>query len=200
MGGRHPTSPSHPAFTLTRDELESALLDARDAQPTGARGSTDAAVLAPIFGLSERPGLVFTERREDLRRHAGEISFPGGRTDPGEELLACALREAEEEIGLDPAEVEVLGALPPVSTVVTGYMIHPFVGLIPSGLAFQPNPAEVAAVLLLHLDELRVGFGMRRLIRRGVPIKTATYVVGEHLVWGATARILGSLFERLESA
>jgi 8-oxo-dGTP pyrophosphatase MutT (NUDIX family) len=184
--------------TTTRDELESALLDARDARPTDARGSTDAAVLAPIFGLVERPGLVFTERREDLRRHAGEISFPGGRPDPGEDLLACALREAEEEVGLDPADVEVLGALPPVSTVVTGYMIQPFVGLIPSGLAFQPNPSEVAAVLLLHLDELRAGFGMRRLIRRGVPIKTATYEVGDHLVWGATARIVRSLFDRLD--
>jgi 8-oxo-dGTP pyrophosphatase MutT (NUDIX family) len=186
--------------TPTPEALKAVLLDAREAHSKGARGSTDAAVLAPIFGLSERPGLVFTERREDLRRHAGEISFPGGRADPGEELLACALREAEEEIGLDPAQVVVLGALPSVSTVVTGYMIHPFVGLIPSGLAFQPNPDEVAAVLLLHLDELRAGFGMRRLIRRGVPIKTATYVVGDHLVWGATARILSSLFERLESA
>jgi 8-oxo-dGTP pyrophosphatase MutT (NUDIX family) len=184
--------------TLSPEGLKAVLLDAGEVRPSGTRGSTDAAVLAPIFGLSDRPGLVFTERREHLRRHAGEISFPGGRPDAGEELVACALREAEEEVGLDPADVEVLGALPPVSTVVTGYMIHPFVGLIPSGLAFQPNPSEVAAVLLFHLDELRAGFGMRRLIRRGVPIKTATYVVGEHLVWGATARILRSLFERVD--
>jgi len=184
---------------LTPEALRAALLKPGEAEPVGARGSTDAAVLAPLFGLLERPGLVFTERREDLRRHGGEISFPGGRPEPGEDLLTCALREAEEEIGLDPAEVEVLGALPPVSTVVTGYMIHAFVGLIPSGLGFEPNPAEVAAVLLLHLDELREGFGMRRLIRRGVPIKTQTYVVGEHLVWGATARILGLLLDRAEA-
>ena len=184
---------------LSPEQLRASLLDPARAEPIGARGSTDAAVLAPIFDPSERPGLVFTERREDMRRHGGEISFPGGRPDPGEDLLACALREAEEEIGLDSAHVEVLGALPPVSTVVTGYMIHPFVGLVPSGLAFEPNPAEVAAVLLLHLDELREGFGMRRLIRRGLPFKTTTYVVREHLVWGATARILGSLLERAES-
>jgi 8-oxo-dGTP pyrophosphatase MutT (NUDIX family) len=180
------------------DRLRTVLLPADEARPVGARGSTDAAVLAPLFGLSDRAGLVFTERREDLRRHAGEISFPGGRPEPGENLLAAALREADEEIGLDPTDVEVLGALPPVSTVVTGYLIHTFVGLIPSGLAFEPNPDEVAAVLLLHLDELETGFGMRRLIRRGVPIRTPTYVVGDHLVWGATARILQSLFERLE--
>ena len=74
-----------------------------------------------------------------------------------------------------------------------------FVGVIPSGLAFEPNPDEVAAVLLLHFDELRSGYGMRRLVRRGVPIKTPTYVVGDHLVWGATARILRALFERLEA-
>jgi 8-oxo-dGTP pyrophosphatase MutT (NUDIX family) len=185
---------------VTPDQLRNALLDPGEARAVGARGSTDAAVLAPLFGLSERPGLVFTERREDMRRHAGEISFPGGRPEPDESLLATALREAEEEIGLDPGDVEVLGALPPVSTVVTGYMIHPFVGQVPSGLTFTPNPAEVAAVLLLHLDELRGGFAMRRLIRRGVPIKTATYLVGEHLVWGATARILGALLERVESS
>jgi 8-oxo-dGTP pyrophosphatase MutT (NUDIX family) len=183
--------------TLTPEILRGALLAADEAEPVAARGSTDAAVLAPIFGLSQRPGLVFTERREDMRRHAGEISFPGGRPEPGEDLLTAALREAEEEIGLDRADVDVLGALPPVSTFVTGYMIRPFVGVIPSGLAFRPNPAEVAAVLLLHVDELQAGFGMRRLVRRGVPIKTATYEVGEHLVWGATARILGSLLERL---
>jgi 8-oxo-dGTP pyrophosphatase MutT (NUDIX family) len=182
---------------LSPATLKSTLLAPSEARPTDSR-SVDAAVLAPIFGAGERPGLVFTQRREDMRRHAGEISFPGGRPERGEDLLTAALREADEEIGLASSDVEVLGALPPVSTVVTGYMIHTFVGLIPSGLAFEPNPDEVAAVLLLHLDELRSGYGMRRLVRRGVPIKTPTYVVGDHLVWGATARILQSLFERLE--
>jgi 8-oxo-dGTP pyrophosphatase MutT (NUDIX family) len=182
---------------LSPEKLRGALMEPGAARRTDSRG-VDAAVLAPIFGVADRPGLVFTQRREDMRRHAGEISFPGGRPEPDEDLLAAALREAEEEIGLDPADVDVLGALPPVSTVVTGYMIHTFVGLIPSGLAFEPNPDEVAAVLLLHVDDLRTGFGMRRLIRRGVPIRTPTYLVGDHLVWGATARILQSLFERIE--
>lgn len=164
-----------------------------------AHGGTDAAVLAPLFVGADGPGLVFTERRADLRRHAGEISFPGGRQDdPDEDLLACALRESEEEVGLAPAAVDVLGALPPVSTVVTGYKVHPFVGLIGSEHGLRPNPSEVAAVLAFGLDELRAGFAMRRLIRRGVPIRTPTYEVGEHLIWGATARILGSLLERLD--
>ena len=164
-----------------------------------APGGTDAAVLLPMYGHPHRPGLVFTERRLDLRRHAGEISFPGGRQDhPGESLLNTALREAEEEIGLDPAGVEVQGALPPVGTFVTGYKVHPFVGTIPEGIRFRPNPSEVAAVLEFTLDELREGFAMRRLIRRGVPIRTPTYEVGQHMIWGATARILADLLERLE--
>jgi len=163
-----------------------------------APGGTDAAVLVPIFGPPERPALVFTERRADLRRHAGEISFPGGRQDnPDEPLSGTALRESQEEIGLDPADVELIGALPPVGTFVTGYKVHPFVGLIPEGMAFRPNPHEVAAVLLFNVDELLAGFAMRRLVRRGIPIRTPTYEVGEHLIWGATARILGELLDRL---
>jgi len=155
-------------------------------------------VLIPLYGWPRNPGLVFTERRHDLRRHAGEISFPGGRRDPGEELHETALREAEEEIKLAPDQVEIVGALPPVGTFVTSYKVHPFVGVIPPDLPFEPNPAEVESVLLASLDELVAGYGKRRLVRRGVPIKTDTYVVGEALIWGATARILGLLLERLE--
>ena len=165
-----------------------------------APGGTDAAVLLPMFGHPEDPGLVFTERRSDLRRHPGEISFPGGRQDsPDEDLLATAIREAEEEVGLDPADVQVIGALPPVGTFVTGYKVHPFVGLIPEGIRFRPNPDEVAAVLLFRFRELREGFAMRRLVRRGIPIRTPTYVVGEHLIWGATGRIVAELLQRLET-
>jgi len=180
------------------EALRSVLLDPVEAAAIKAPGGTDAAVLIPIFGHPEQPGLVFTERRADLRRHPGEISFPGGRQDdPAEDLIATALREAEEEIGLDPGDVEVIGALPPVGTFVTGYKVHPFVGVIPEGLSFKPSPSEVAAILLFRLDELRAGFAMRRLVRRGIPIRTPTYVVAEHLIWGATGRIVGELLERL---
>jgi 8-oxo-dGTP pyrophosphatase MutT (NUDIX family) len=174
-------------------------MDPAEAAAMKAPGGTDAAVLLPLFGHPAQPGLVFTERRSDLRRHGGEISFPGGRQDhPAEDLTTTAVREAEEEIGLRPDAVELIGALPPVGTFVTGFKVHPFVGLIAEGLPFQPNPGEVAAILLLRLEELRAGFAMRRLVRRGVPIRTPTYVVGDHLIWGATARILAELMKRLD--
>jgi 8-oxo-dGTP pyrophosphatase MutT (NUDIX family) len=157
-------------------------------------------VLLPLYGWPDEPGLVFTERRADLRRHAGEISFPGGRRDAGDaDLAATALRESHEEIGLDPAIVEIGEKLPPTGTFVTGYLIHPFVGRIPhpAELDLKPNPAEVETVLTFSLDILRKSYEIRRLVRRGVPIHTPTYEVEGHLIWGATARILGDLLERL---
>jgi 8-oxo-dGTP pyrophosphatase MutT (NUDIX family) len=185
--------PAGPASDLSR-----LLLTPEAAARLDAHGGTDAAVLLPIYGWPHRPGLVFTERRSDLRRHAGEISFPGGRQDePAEDLRSTALREAQEEIGLDPAQVELVGALPPMGTYVTSYKVHPFVGLIPEGLPLRPNPAEVETVLAFELEKLRGAYAMRRLVRRGVPFRTPTYEVDGHMIWGATGRILRDLLERL---
>jgi 8-oxo-dGTP pyrophosphatase MutT (NUDIX family) len=161
-----------------------------------APGTKDAAVLVPLHG--DPLTAVFTERRADLRRHAGEISFPGGRQDePDEDLRMTALREAEEEIGLPASEVELVGALPPVGTFVTGYRIHPFVGRIPPGRVWTVQETEVAQVLEFSLRDLVAGHEMKRLVRKGVPIKTPTYTVDGHLIWGATGRIVQSLLERL---
>jgi 8-oxo-dGTP pyrophosphatase MutT (NUDIX family) len=161
---------------------------------------TDAAVLLPLYGWPDEPGLIFTERRADLRRHAGEISFPGGRRDEGDaDLAATALREAEEEIGLDPLRVELGEELPTTGTFATGFRIYPFIGRIPhpSELDLKPNPAEVETILAFSLDVFREGYAMRRLIRRGIPIHTPTYEVEGHQIWGATARILGDFLERV---
>ena len=178
-------------------DLEKLLLDPAKAEELEAHGRMEAAVLIPMHGWPHNPGLVFTERRSDLRRHAGEISFPGGRREEGEELRDTALREAEEEISLARGNVKIVGALPPIGTFVTNYKVHPFVGLIQEGLRLEPNPEEVESVLLASLDDLVDGYERRRLVRRGVPIKTDTYVISDKLIWGATARILGDLFARL---
>ena len=158
-------------------------------------------MLLPLYGWPEDAGLVFTERRADLRRHAGEISFPGGRRDEGDaDLPATALREAQEEIGLEPAQVRIGEALPATRTFVTNYIVHPFVGYVPHPreLGLEPNPSEVETVLTFSLELLREGYAMRRLIRRGVPLHTPTYEVEGHLIWGATARILSDLLDRLD--
>ena len=163
-----------------------------------APGRTDAAVLVPLYIEDGELVAVFTERREDLRRHAGEISFPGGRQDaPDEDLRETALREADEEIGLGSGDVELVGALPPVGTFVTSYRIFPFVGLIQPGHRWRPQQSEVAQVLELSLADLVSGHEHKRLVRRGVPIRTPTYTVGEHFVWGATARIVEHLLGRI---
>jgi 8-oxo-dGTP pyrophosphatase MutT (NUDIX family) len=178
--------------------LSELLLEPDEAIKLKAVGGVEAAVLIPIYAAESGLVAVFTERRADLRRHAGEVSFPGGRRDPGEDLRETALREAEEEIGLEPHLVTVVGALPPTPTFVTNYAVYPFVGLIEPGGTFRANPTEVEAVVELSLADLIAGFERKRLIRRGVPIKTATYTVEGHFIWGATARILEALLERLQ--
>ena len=179
--------------------LRGVLLDPVEASALEVHGRTDAAVLVPIFvGADGEPHVVFTRRRDDLRRHPGEISFPGGREDADDaDRVATALREAHEEIGLPPDAVEVVGALQPTPTIATSYAVYPFVGLIEPGMEWTLSPREVAEVLELSLRDLRAGYGRRRLVRRGVPFRTDVYVVGDHLIWGATARILGDLLERV---
>ena len=181
-----------------REALAEVLLSPQEAVSLEVHGRTDAAVLVPIYAERDELHAVFTERRKDLRRHAGEVSFPGGRQDEGEtELLATALREAHEEIGLQPDAVDVVGALKPTPTIATGYAIYPFVGVIEPGLKWTLSAREVAEVLELSLREVHAGYKRQRLIRRGIPILTDTYVVGDHLIWGATARILADLIDRI---
>jgi 8-oxo-dGTP pyrophosphatase MutT (NUDIX family) len=185
----------------TRDDyarrLGELLLSPEESVTLKAPGGVVAAVLVPLYLSDGDLHAVFTKRNADLRRHAGEISFPGGRRDEGEALMQTALREAEEEIGLRTGDVEIVGALPPTGTIVTNYSIYPFVGLIEPGGEFRPNPIEVDAVVELPLPALAAGFERKRLIRRGVPIKTDTYTVESSFIWGATARIVGTLLERL---
>jgi 8-oxo-dGTP pyrophosphatase MutT (NUDIX family) len=179
------------------EQLSPLLLAPEEAAALDVRGRIDAAVLVPLYVEDGQLHAVFTRRRDDLRRHAGEISFPGGRQDIEEEdLRDTALREAEEEIGLPNDAVEIVGALTPTPTVMTNYAIYPFVGVIEPGHRWLPSAAEVAEVLELSLDDLVGGHSLKRLVRRGMAFKTDVYEVGGHMVWGATARILGDLLFR----
>ena len=182
------------AFTWPPDALAAGI------DRTASADAVQAAVLIPLFlaGEPAEPHVVLTRRRADLRRHAGEISFPGGRRDAADEdLSVTALREAEEEIGLPRAAVRLLGALPPTSTFATGYEIHPFVGEIPCSIAWTPSPREVDAVLELPISSLQAGRTRTRLERRGTTFEIDAFSVDETVIWGATSRILEDLLERL---
>ena len=162
-------------------------------------GRTQSAVLVPLYpGADGRVHAVFTKRRDDLKRHPGEISFPGGRRDDTDaDLLETALREAEEEIGLPRDAVRVIGALQPTPTFVTNYSIYPFVGVIEPGRVWELEADEVARVLELAVGDIRDGYARRRLVRRGVPFRTDAYCVRDDLIWGATARIVADLLDRV---
>src|SRR3954467_13780548 len=182
------------------DRLRALLLTPEEAsEMDNVGGQNDAAVLVPLYIPDGDLHVVFTRRRDALRRHAGEISFPGGRPDfEGEDLRTTALREAEEEIGLPRDDVEIVGALPPTGTFVTNYRIHPYVGVIEPGREWQIQPNEVEIVLEFALPELVRGFEMQRLLKKGVPIKMPTYTVDGNLVGGARARCVQPLRGRLE--
>lgn len=181
-----------------RAALSDRLLASDQAAAIELPASHQAAVLV---ALRERDGTLstlLTRRHHNLPRHAGEISFPGGRREPGDaSLIATALREAYEEIGLPAAEVTILGALEPIPTVVSDHAVYPFVGLIPATFAYRANPAEVESVLEVELGELE-RVHTRSPLRRGtISIRADSYVIGDAVIWGATARMLQDLLARL---
>jgi 8-oxo-dGTP pyrophosphatase MutT (NUDIX family) len=159
-----------------------------------------AAVLVPVLTAAAEPRLVFTRRSDALSRHPGEISFPGGLAEEGEGLATAALREAREELGLRAADVELLGALPSVHTRVSGILVVPFVGLLGADPRFTPNAAEIAEVLEFPLDHLLEMGRESELEWEGQTFQTIVYEMGDHVIWGATARILWSFFDVLERA
>jgi 8-oxo-dGTP pyrophosphatase MutT (NUDIX family) len=169
------------------------LLDGTPPRP--AARERPAAVLVLLFPLEDAPYVVLTVRGAGLPHHADQISLPGGRPAAGETPETTALREALEEIGVEPAAVEILGRLTPVHIPVSGFTVQAIVGVAASRPAFVPAPGEVAEVLEVPLAvlgdpaNLRVG----RRARAGVEIDAPYFAVGDHQVWGATAMILGEL-------
>jgi 8-oxo-dGTP pyrophosphatase MutT (NUDIX family) len=155
----------------------------------------EAAVLVPLLLREGTPHILFTKRPSTLRHHAGQYSFPGGSRDPEDPTpLYTALRETREELGIDVSGVRVLGALDEVPTT-TEFRIHPFVGVIPAGLEYRPNPDEVEFILEVPLEHL-MDPSFRRTERhrlRGVEYELDFYTYGSHVIWGATGRILRDL-------
>ena len=159
-------------------------------------GKTVAAVLVPLLAVDGEPSLLFTRRSNLLPHHQGQIAFPGGGHDPEDEnLAATALREAHEEIGLDPADVRLLGPLDDLETVATRFVITPFVGVVPHPYDFRPSPDEVDLIFTVPLGRLESPDALRRELwdfgGRKVPIDV--YAVDGHVIWGATQRITQNL-------
>jgi 8-oxo-dGTP pyrophosphatase MutT (NUDIX family) len=182
--------------------LGDLLLDAEAHAVPAPDEQIAAAVLVPLYeDASGDLRVVLTKRRADLRRHAGEISFPGGRRDSRDSSLQeTALREAEEEIGLARADLAVVGALERTSTFATNYAIHPFVALLesePNSRAWRASEREVAAVLEPSLRDVRAARGRTTLERRGFVFETDAYLFDGQVVWGATARIIEELLGRI---
>ena len=179
--------------TALRDALRRVLTPPDEVpQPDVAR---PAAVLLLLVEDPE-PWIVFTKRTEDLPRHPGEISFPGGMRAAGDaDLLATALRESHEELGIAPDAVDVLGGLSPLQTFTTGTAIVPFVGTLAAGPVFTANPAEIAEVLEFPVHRL---LDVERPMAWSRDDRTYwghVYELDGHTIWGATARILNEFLE-----
>lgn len=169
----------------------------RDDLP-GHEALTQAAVLVPVTDRA-RPGVILTQRTETLRKHAGQVAFPGGRLDPGEDAIAAALREAEEEIALPPSAVEVIGASDRYRTG-TGYSITPVIGVVPPDLVLVPSEAEVASVFEVPLDFLLNSANHRaqRAMWQGRERHYFEMLWEERRIWGATAGMIVNLARRLQ--
>ena len=193
------------------DALRAAL--ARPAGPSsdfdlnpGIRPPADkplrpAAVLVPVWLRPEGAGLILTKRSSHLKHHPGQIAFPGGKVDPTDTSTeAAALRESREEIGLDPSRVEILGTLP-VHETVTGFAITPFVGLIRGPFTPVPEAGEVEEVFTVPLSHVLTParFAIERRRWMGVWRRYYAVPLGPYYIWGATARILRGLADRMEA-
>jgi 8-oxo-dGTP pyrophosphatase MutT (NUDIX family) len=175
-----------------------ALMEPRPRRATQGANRTKlraAAGLVLLFPVGERPHLVLTVRHAALGRHAGQVSLPGGVVDPGETFEDAAIRETQEEIGLDPGNLRILGRLSSVDIAVSGFRLHPVVGTVPTRPALVPASREVSKILELPLAELldpgRLVLTERR--RGSLQVAAPAFRAGGEEIWGATAMALAEL-------
>lgn len=192
-GSRAPQDPTRAVMPLESEKWPAKFLEM-------ASGDLKAAgVLIPII---DRPGgltVLLTQRSSELRLHAGQVSFPGGRMeDSDKDIVATALREAHEEVGIDPQIVEIAGYLDPAPTV-TGYAVTPVIGLVTESVSIVIDPGEVEAAFEVPLEFLLDKTNQRDAVRvyEGVELKIVEFNYAERRIWGATASMLIQLRKKL---
>jgi 8-oxo-dGTP pyrophosphatase MutT (NUDIX family) len=186
------------------ERLRRGLAGVETAPREALAGNTNAAaVLVPIFERRGDLHVVYIRRSDHVESHRGQVAFPGGRVDPGDPTaLDAALREAREEVGLDPKAVEVLGAFETVNTMTSGIIVAPFVGVIPHDAALEPAPSEVAEIFDVPMSALRDpryrgDFEWRR--AGGPPARFPAILYGGQTIWGLTLRITERMLAILDS-
>ena len=178
-----------------RAEIPDLMTDARFAD---ADRTSDAAVLIAVTERDD-PGVILTQRPADMRSHPGQVAFPGGKIDPGEDAIAAALREADEELALHPSRVRIVGATDRYQTG-TGFDVTPVLGVIPPDLVLEPNPAEVEAwfEVPLRLVLEREHWTEHEVFWNGAMRRYLEMHYEGFRIWGVTAAIIANLSRRLE--
>lgn len=183
-------------MTALTPEAVAARLGSQPRRASPLRGRP-AAVLVPLLDRGGETCVLLTRRAEGLRKHGGQYAFPGGRRDEGDrDAVATALRESEEEVGIAPSDVRVLGLLDDYITS-SGYVVTPVVGWIPHPYAYRPSEGEVALVLELPLQAFLTPQRARTLLFEGFRRIVMAFDVEGHFIWGATASMLRDLARRL---
>lgn len=172
-----------------------------DHPPPGLR---DAAALILVYPFNDAPHFLLTVRGAGLRKHTGQVAFPGGAVDVDESIEAAALREASEEVGLAPAAVRLLGRLTPLQIPISGYMLHPVIGVLEARPVFRREEWEVARILEVPLSVLRDPAIVKRRARtreiggKRIEIEVPYFDIDGEEVWGATAMVLAEFLAIIE--